>query len=637
MFSTVVYKQLRYEITPDKIISGVVLLLLIIVGFVFHFMYMHKKSERSLSKSYVFYGLIISLLALALGGAFYPGQTFGKVAIVLGVGLVFLFIYIMLIKCTSDNIKNVVVKSIVAFGLIIVYQMLYYFIQSPYFLEEIQTKTMVLGWAVTNSTAQILAFCIPMCFYLSFKNSKATLLWQILAFVFLCFVCLTNCRSMIVASIFVYIVCSLIAVIKFPSVQLITVLLCTIGISVVLALNFSDIIFSQFERLGLSNNGRTEQNTWYIETFKEHPIFGMGCLNDTEFQSDGVVRVHNTALQILTSFGLFGVVCFIPYFFQRYKALLTNFSVFKLFACVSYITYVAYGLVDTGFISFYKTILVYLIVFVCEVEPTIGQEKFAKGLFPKQSEKQKIEKNSDFFVDESNVVKHWLYRNVIKRTIDFILAFVAIILLSPILLLLAVIVRVKNGNPIIFTQYRVGKDNKIFKFIKFRSMSNKKDSEGNLLPDSERLSSFGKKLRATSLDELPQLFSILIGKMSFIGPRPRDVKEYVFFNEEQAKRHRVKPGITGWAQVNGRNNINFEQVAELDNYYVENMNLFLDIKIFFLTFVTIFKKTGIEGQVKANNENEYYGDYLLRLKKISKQVYDEKIEQAKEISKTGKM
>ncbi|MDZ5003274.1 sugar transferase [Clostridium perfringens] len=191
-----------------------------------------------------------------------------------------------------------------------------------------------------------------------------------------------------------------------------------------------------------------------------------------------------------------------------------------------------------------------------------------------------------------------------KRTFDIIASLGGLIVFSPIILVVAILVRINLGSPILFTQDRVGKDNKIFKMMKFRSMKDATDKHGNLLPDSERLTKFGIKLRSTSLDELPELINILKGDMSLIGPRPLLVEYIPLYSKRQIKRHEVLPGLTGWAQVNGRNSISWGEKFELDVYYVENWSLKLDLKIFFLTFYKIFKRDGI------NQEGEVTSEYF---------------------------
>ncbi|MGU8657506.1 sugar transferase [Clostridium perfringens] len=190
----------------------------------------------------------------------------------------------------------------------------------------------------------------------------------------------------------------------------------------------------------------------------------------------------------------------------------------------------------------------------------------------------------------------------IKRTFDIIASLGGLILLSPIMIICAILIRINLGSPIFFKQKRIGKDNKEFEMIKFRTMKDAVDKEGNQLPDELRLTKVGQILRSLSIDELPELINILKGDMSLIGPRPLLVKYLPLYNERQIRRHEVLPGLTGWAQVNGRNNLKWSEKFELDVYYVENWSLKLDLKIFFLTFYKVFKREGISQEGQATME-----------------------------------
>lgn len=195
-----------------------------------------------------------------------------------------------------------------------------------------------------------------------------------------------------------------------------------------------------------------------------------------------------------------------------------------------------------------------------------------------------------------------MYAKYIKRPLDFFLSLCAIIVLSPILLVLTVIGAIAmKGNPF-FTQQRPGKNEKIFKLIKFRTMTCEKDKEGNLLPDEKRLTKYGKFLRSTSLDELPELFNILKGDMAVIGPRPLLVQYLPLYNARQKRRHEVRPGLSGLAQVNGRNSLTWEQKFEDDIRYVENITFIGDIKIICTTFLKVFKREGISQENNATME-----------------------------------
>lgn len=193
-------------------------------------------------------------------------------------------------------------------------------------------------------------------------------------------------------------------------------------------------------------------------------------------------------------------------------------------------------------------------------------------------------------------------QQLFKRIIDIIGSLAGLIILSPVFLIVSVLVYSKLGSPIFFTQERVGKDGKIFKMIKFRTMLDSTNKFGELLDDEERLTPFGKKLRSTSLDELPELINVLKGDMSLVGPRPLLVEYIPLYSKHQFRRHEVKPGITGWAQINGRNSIDWETKFDLDVEYVDKFNLIMDIKILFLTVLKVIKRDGINQEGNATME-----------------------------------
>jgi lipopolysaccharide/colanic/teichoic acid biosynthesis glycosyltransferase len=185
---------------------------------------------------------------------------------------------------------------------------------------------------------------------------------------------------------------------------------------------------------------------------------------------------------------------------------------------------------------------------------------------------------------------------MLKRSFDFIVSLIASILLMPVILIVALLIRFKLGSPVLFRQVRPGKDGKAFEMVKFRSMRDAYNADGEPLPDSERMTAFGSFLRSTSLDELPGLWNVIKGEMSLVGPRPLLVEYLPLYSEEQARRHEVRPGITGWAQVNGRNAISWEDKFKYDVWYVENQSFILDMKILFLTVKKVFIRDGITGE-----------------------------------------
>lgn len=230
------------------------------------------------------------------------------------------------------------------------------------------------------------------------------------------------------------------------------------------------------------------------------------------------------------------------------------------------------------------------------------------------------------------------YELYIKRLMDIVCSVAAIVAFSWLYIIVAVLVRVKLGSPVLFKQPRPGKidpktgQEKIFYMYKFRSMSDERDEHGNLLPDEVRLGKFGKALRATSLDELPEAFNILCGEMTLVGPRPQLVRDMVFMTDAQRMRHTAKPGLSGLAQVNGRNDITWEEKLNWDLKYIENVSFFGDLKIIFQTVMKAFVKQ--EGITDGDMATAYdYGDWLLKERKVSKEEYLEKQEEAKKLLK----
>lgn len=222
-----------------------------------------------------------------------------------------------------------------------------------------------------------------------------------------------------------------------------------------------------------------------------------------------------------------------------------------------------------------------------------------------------------------------MYDRVIKRILDIIISLTVILVLSPVYLITALLVRAKLGSPVLFSQLRPGYREKIFRMYKFRSMTDERDENGKLLPDEVRLTPFGAKLRSTSLDELPEMFNILKGDMSIVGPRPQLVRDIVFMTGEQRRRADVRPGLTGLAQINGRNAISWDRKLEYDLEYIRHESFLYDLKIFFGTFAAVLRHDDInmEGEATALD----MGDWLLKEGKVTEEEYLEKQEEAKEL------
>jgi undecaprenyl phosphate N,N'-diacetylbacillosamine 1-phosphate transferase len=226
------------------------------------------------------------------------------------------------------------------------------------------------------------------------------------------------------------------------------------------------------------------------------------------------------------------------------------------------------------------------------------------------------------FASDTNYCKYY------KRVIDLVLALGAIVVLAPVFLGVALLVRIKLGSPVLFRQKRPGFREKIFVMYKFRTMTDKRDVTGRLLPDPLRLTKFGRMLRSTSLDELPELFNIVKGEMSIVGPRPQLVKDLGFMSPEQRFRQAVMPGLTGWAQVNGRNAVAWETKLAFDLEYIDNISFRSDLKIILMTLAKVIKREGISSNGMETAED--LGDYLLRTAQITSRDYDAALEKSKE-------
>lgn len=219
-----------------------------------------------------------------------------------------------------------------------------------------------------------------------------------------------------------------------------------------------------------------------------------------------------------------------------------------------------------------------------------------------------------------------MYKNYFKRLFDIVSSGIALIALLPIFAYLAYLVKTRLGSPVLFTQVRPGKDNKLFKMYKFRSMADERDEDGNLLPDDVRLTPFGKRLRESSLDELPELINIFKGDMSVVGPRPQLVRDMVFFSDEEMQRQSVLPGLTGLAQINGRNNISWEDKFKYDLQYIRNISFFEDMRIIYRTVFKVANQDDINTDGMETAED--YRDWLLRKNLINEDIYYQKSMQA---------
>lgn len=368
--------NMRHRIDLKFIIIVVALLLLVAGCGVYYFIKNRNTEKRKLKNSKFLLVYLLAILAVALGGIGYPGQTFVKALIIIGLHGALLGLYILLYKCGSENLKDTVMKSVIALAGVIVAEMIIYFIRVDDALFSITYKQMSLGWAITNSVAVMLAFAIPFCFYLA-RKKKVQLPYMLLGTLYYFFIFLTNCRSMMLVGTGVYLICLVLSFVYNNWWQA----LINTGVLVVLVVLATTVlresIFNRFITYGLDGTGREEQWAYYWDKFKENKMFGMGFMTDETYR-DGIVRAHSTPLQILVSMGIIGAICAIPYYFVRYKVFINRPTIFKLFAFVCYIAMVGYGLVDCALISSYKLIAVYMLMTAVELDDETKEPLFLK-------------------------------------------------------------------------------------------------------------------------------------------------------------------------------------------------------------------------------------------------------------------
>ena len=372
-------------------------------------------------------------------------------------------------------------------------------------------------------------------------------------------------------------------------------------------------LYERFDVLGFSANGR---NYWYslaISMFKDNLAFGIGFFGDPNL-SFGTDKwcFHSTPLQLRACGGIIGTILILPFFVQKYYLFYKNRSESNMFFLAMVIFFALHGLIDITAFSFDKVLMILIICAFAESAGRTGGPVWKK----------------EYILDEKEPS---FYKKYGKRILDFSIASIALLVFSPLLAIIAIISRVKIGKPVIFVQPRPGKDCKVFKFYKFRSMKNSIDKKGNPLPDEQRITKWGSFLRKSSLDELPQLWNIIKGDMSIVGPRPRMVKDVIFYSKDVKNIYSVRPGMTGLDQVTGRNINSWERIFELDKQYAEKCSFWLDVKIFFMTFIVLFRNRGSAVGSATSKREYWYSDYLLKNKKIEKKEYDKGIDLARKI------
>jgi len=581
-----------------------------IAGFLFFagiiiFVIKHRKQPLRFGR--MFWFIVLADVAFLLGGIF---TNFNYLAflVIIGTSAAVLFMYWVVVNFTG-NITRFLARCLLCVSFIIIAEMWLSYLSFENLSVAFSEKLLRIGLNEINTAAIYLPMGMMSALYLGCMKKRDYLYFFISCFIFLN-VILTFSRGGLLVSGILIIIGSIYFVLKSPNKK---IMLSIVAGVVLIALILTGVFYekilntlSWYIQNGFQGNGRETLWPWCFERFKENPFMGHGFLTDQYIGGFNevlpgtfVIYAHNTFIQILTVSGILGLLLSIPTYIQKYRVILSDFTIYKFFALLQIAGVELAGMFDSSSATHIVLIFtVWTIVASCENETE--NHKF-----------QHVTKASETRI---------MY-NVVKRVGDITICLGVFIVFLPLFLILFLLTAIFVGTPIFFVQPRPGKDGKLFNLIKFRRMNNKKDEYGNLLPDGQRITKWGKFLRKTSLDELPQIFNIIKGDMSLIGPRPRLVADMVFY-DENVRGLSIRPGLTGLSQVNGRNLNTWEKTFEYDNTYVDKCGFGMDFKIFFKTFVVLLNKQGTSSDGEMPRDYRY-GDYLLRVGKITQKEYDE--------------
>ena len=557
--------------------------------------------------------LVISLTFFLIKNRdeFFKHINFGKLAG--GLFLAFVCMFFVGIGHQSYAVNGYLLLFLAGFAIL-------YFVgvntNTNYILTTVVSFTLITNFELVLSNGSLLwantgAFIINViaicaCFMLCDKTWINTLFFNFLATIFVLFTLFYSASFVCVLAVcIVYLASAVYYVVKNPYKWGATLAcFCVLLLMFIVAgfstgFAFADSIKESLLNMNISDNINTLTN------LGNGVAFGLG------FAESNV----SSLIYIVTSVGVIGSILLIVFAVQTIKYSFNRITYLKVFTAVA-MGIIMFASIVINVVNIAVIIVSLSIIAATEIEylpkaTNPGKDELAWG---------KIHQK---YIDQENESKTF-YERYAKRALDIVLSLVGIIILSPlficIMILSAIILK---GNPF-FSQYRPGKNGKIFKLFKFRSMTNKTDANGNLLPDKDRLTSYGKILRKLSIDELPQLFNILIGDMSIVGPRPRLIKDMLFYDEDVLKAYSVRPGLTGESQVSGgRSESSWENIFECDKRYAEHITLFGDIKILFKTVGVVFGSTdGSSGGIETSKRDYWYADYLLKTKKITKEQYD---------------
>ena len=582
------------------------------------FVIKHRKQPLRFGR--MFWFIVLADVAFLLGGIF---THFNYLAflVIIGTSIAVLFMYWVVVNFTG-NITRFLARTFLCLSFIIIAEMWLSYLSFESLSVAFSEKLLRIGLDEINTAAIYLPVGMMSALYLGCMKKRDYLYFFIACFILLNVVFTFSRGGLLVAGI-VFIIGTIYFVLKSQNKKImLSIVAGVILVGLVLTAIFYEKILntlSWYLQYGFTGNGRERLWPWCFERFKEFPFMGYGFLSDTHVVGFNevlpgvhVIYAHNTFIQILTVSGILGLLLSIPTYIQKYRIILSDFTIYKFFALLQVGGVELAGMFDSSPATHVVLLFtIWTIIASCENETE--NHKF-----------QHVTKASETR----------LMYNVVKRVGDITICLGVFIVFLPLFIVLFLLTAIFVGTPIFFVQPRPGKDGKLFNLIKFRSMNNKKDENGNLLPDGQRITKWGKFLRKTSLDELPQIFNIIKGDMSLIGPRPRLVADMVFY-DENVRGLSIRPGLTGLSQVNGRNLNTWEKTFEYDNTYVDKCSFGMDFKIFFKTFVVLVNKKGTSSDGEMPRDYRY-GDYLLRVQKITKKQYDEGLKKADNLIKEFK-
>ncbi len=558
----------------------------------------HIVENRQTIKSNFKFGRLIWGLMFAFVVMFIAGV--GNTSYVQNGFYIAAFLYILVTYVLAVNTRDdAIAKTLIAFALLL----------------NFEKSITGFGDTIVFSNALIInAIAVCLCFKLAKNDLPNTFYYGFIAVIFLVFSVVYSASIIVVGATFASFMISLIYfVIKEKKKSFAIIPSLVVGaVVIVVALHLTNYTVIR-DLQDMVKNFSFVSNNILLENLSNHINFGIGF---ESFEASNIIY-------FVASLGAVGSTFVLLLFLQITKTTFIRTTYNRVFVIIGYLVLI----VTSVFGSFYSPVLIACLISFFAINETEIMKNAENPWFNEQKWEEKKVKYAKIEENEPT-----FYQIFAKRAIDIILSFAGIVVLSPLFMVICILSLIfLKGNPF-FAQYRPGKNGKVFKLYKFRSMTNKKDANGNLLPDKDRITKYGKIIRKLSIDELPQLFNILIGDMSIVGPRPRLVKDMIFYDEDVMQAYSVRPGLTGRSQVSGgRSESSWESIFEEDLKYYKKITLWGDIKILLLTVKAVLSPSSANGGAETSKREYYYADYLLKTGKISQDQYNKGLELSKKI------